>query len=169
MTQQHEDGRAVFEALVGELDYPMFVVTTAAGSDRSGCLVGFATQVSIQPPRYLVAISVNNRTHRVATNAQRLAVHVLGSEQVDLASLFGEQTGDEVDKFARCSWTPGPDGVPILAAAAGWFSGPIVQRQPFGDHEGFVVEPDAGRGPSGDVRPLSFAQVRDFDPGKEAD
>src|SRR5215208_7631728 len=36
-----------FEAIVAQLDYPMFIVTAAAGEERGGCLVGFATQASI--------------------------------------------------------------------------------------------------------------------------
>jgi hypothetical protein len=34
------DTNRSFQALVADLDYPMFVVTTAAGG-RAGCLVGF--------------------------------------------------------------------------------------------------------------------------------
>jgi hypothetical protein len=46
------------------LDHPMVVVTTRAGNERAGCLVGFATQVSIGPPRFLVGLSKRNRTYR---------------------------------------------------------------------------------------------------------
>jgi flavin reductase (DIM6/NTAB) family NADH-FMN oxidoreductase RutF len=35
-----------FERIVGELDYPMHVVTAAEGDERDGCLVGFLTQCS---------------------------------------------------------------------------------------------------------------------------
>ena len=59
------------------LDYPMYVVTAAAGEQRSGCLVGFGSQVSIDPPRWLVCISVVNHTHPVAEAADVLAVHLL--------------------------------------------------------------------------------------------
>ena len=38
------DFRGVFDELMGELDYAMLIVTTAAGGQRAGCLVGFATQ-----------------------------------------------------------------------------------------------------------------------------
>src|SRR4051794_41781759 len=51
--------------LIDELDYPMFIVTVAAGGERAGCLVGFATQCSINPPRFLVCLSDKNRTFRV--------------------------------------------------------------------------------------------------------
>jgi flavin reductase (DIM6/NTAB) family NADH-FMN oxidoreductase RutF len=47
-----------FDRLVAGLDYPMAIVTSAAAEDdRAGCLVGFTTQCSLNPPRYLVCIS----------------------------------------------------------------------------------------------------------------
>jgi flavin reductase (DIM6/NTAB) family NADH-FMN oxidoreductase RutF len=39
--------RSAFETIVATLDYPMFIVTTAAEGRRAGCLVGFGTQTSI--------------------------------------------------------------------------------------------------------------------------
>ena len=55
VSKRDEDrGTAQFDAFVGGLDYPVFVVTAAHGEERSGCLVGFATQASIDPPRMLV-------------------------------------------------------------------------------------------------------------------
>ena len=134
-----------FEEVVKVLDYPMFVVTTAADGTQGGCLVGFATQVSISPPRYLVGLSNKNRTYRLATRATHLVVHVLGAEHHGLAALFGGQTGDETDKFARCSWRPGPGGAPILDGVAGWFSGRILERLPMGDHVGMLLEPGSGQ------------------------
>ena len=63
--------------LVSELDYPMFIVTVATSGERAGCLVGFATQCSIDPPRFLVCLSVKNRTYRVAKNANAMVVHLV--------------------------------------------------------------------------------------------
>ena len=112
-----------FEDVAELLDYPMFVVTTASNGRRAGCLVGFATQISIDPARFLVGLSVNNHTHQVAADASRLVVHLLDADSMDVARLFGEKTGDEVDKFAQCAWSPGPDGVPVLDEPPAWFSG----------------------------------------------
>jgi len=61
-----------FEKLVSLLDYPMFVVTTRAGDESAGCLVGFASQVSIRPPRFIVGLSKCNHTYRVAEGASHL-------------------------------------------------------------------------------------------------
>src|SRR5437763_12898343 len=97
-----------FNAFVAELEYPMYVVTAAAGGERDGCLVGFATQCSIHPPRFLVCISVKNHTYPVALRADALVVHLVPEEGVALAELFGGETGDRADKFSGVEWEPGP-------------------------------------------------------------
>ena len=158
---------SAFDDLVSRLDYPMFVVTTYDGQTRAGCLVGFATQCSIDPARFLVCLSDKNHTHRVAAGAQTGAVHVLREEQHDVAELFGSLTGDEVDKLARCAWHEGPYGLPLLADCAGWFAGRVLERHPAGDHTAHLVEvTDAGGG--GDAALLAFDDVRDLEPGHEA-
>ncbi len=156
-----------YDAFVAGLDYPMFVVTTAAQGERSGCLVGFTTQASIDPPRLLVCLSVQNHTYRVASRAALLAVHVLDPEQRDLAELFGEQTGDTTDKFSQCSWSPGPDGVPLLEDCPRFVVGRVVGRQAFGDHVGHLLEPvevEAHRSSEA----MGIEEVEDLDPGHEA-
>jgi len=150
------------------LDYPMFVVTTKSADVRAGCLVGFSTQASINPARFLIGLSDKNHTYRVAQNASRLAVHVLDQKDRDLASLFGEQTGDEIDKFAQCRWHEGPDGVPILDDAAAWFSGPVLSRDRVGDHIAHLIEVDAAELLQPEGALLKFSSVRDFEPGHEA-
>jgi flavin reductase (DIM6/NTAB) family NADH-FMN oxidoreductase RutF len=47
-----------------------------------------------------------------STGANTLVVHFVPEQAEELALLFGGETGDEVDKFARCEWRPGPDGDP---------------------------------------------------------
>ena len=154
---------------VGALDYPMYVLTLDGGEPygRSGCLIGFATQCSIAPPRFLVCLSRENRTYRAAAGARCVAVHSLDPSHRDIAELFGACTGDEIDKFERCAWTPGPDGVPLLERCLGWFVGRIGARVDLGDHEGLVLEPTHVGGRSTEPL-LTFAQVRDLEPGHPA-
>ena len=157
-----------FEELVSLLDYPMYVVTTRAGGESAGCLVGFTSQVSIRPPRFLVGLSKRNHTFRVAEGATHLAVHLIERRHSELARLFGGETGDEVDKFARCAWHSGPHGLPILDDAAGWFVGEVLNRYDVGDHVGHVLEPVAGNAPDRFEQLVTFSDVRDLDPGHEA-
>ena len=37
----------MFGEIVADLDYPMLMVTVAAGEEMAGCLLGFASQCSI--------------------------------------------------------------------------------------------------------------------------
>jgi flavin reductase (DIM6/NTAB) family NADH-FMN oxidoreductase RutF len=146
----------------------MFVVTTRAGGQSAGCLVGFASQVSIHPHRFLVGLSKRNRTYRVAETTDHLAVHLLERRHCELARLFGSETGDSVDKFARCAWHSGPSGLPILDDAAGWFVGSVLNRYDVGDHVGFLLEPVAGDAPEKFEQLVTFSDVRDLEPGHEA-
>ncbi len=156
-----------FQSIVGALEYPMIIVTTAAGERRAGCLVGFSTQASIEPPRFLVCISRSNHTLAVAADATTMVVHFPSRAETELAELFGSQTGDEVDKFARCAWHEGPGGVPVLDAVPNWVAGRIVDRLDLGDHVGHLLEPIAGE--RGDEPPdLDFQQVRDIEAGHPA-
>jgi flavin reductase (DIM6/NTAB) family NADH-FMN oxidoreductase RutF len=157
-----------FEKLVSLLDYPMFIVTTRAGDQSAGCLVGFTSQVSISPHRFLVGLSKRNHTFRVAEGATHLAVHLIERRHGELAQLFGGETGDEVDKFARCAWRSDPNGIPILDGAAGWFVGQVLSRYDLGDHVGFLLEPVDGRAPDKLEQLVTFSDVRDLDPGHDA-
>jgi flavin reductase (DIM6/NTAB) family NADH-FMN oxidoreductase RutF len=156
----------MFNRLMAQLDYPMFIVTTAAGGERAGCLVGFASQVSIDPPRFLAGLSVKNRTFRVASEAEVLVVHLVPQEAEELAELFGGETGDETDKFAQCRWRPGPAGAPVLTDLENWFAGLIVGRHDLGDHRGFLLEPIEGQAGESEAG-LTFRRAKGIEPGHE--
>jgi flavin reductase (DIM6/NTAB) family NADH-FMN oxidoreductase RutF len=156
-----------FDDLVGGLDYPMFIATTRAGDELAGCLLGFATQCSIDPPRFLVCLSDKNRTCRVARAAEAIAVHFVPSTAEDLAELFGGETGDELDKFARCEWREGHGGLPILSKCDNWFVGTILARHELGDHVGFLLDPIEVHGGT-PIDEFTFHRARRIDPGHEA-
>ena len=112
-----------FADLMVGLDHPMAIVTTASGEVRSGCLIGFHCQCGIEPPRYAIWLSKANHTYRVGGLCETFAVHFPAADDHELAELFGTETGDETDKFARISWTRGPDDVPLLDACPTRFVG----------------------------------------------
>ncbi|HET6816259.1 MAG TPA: flavin reductase family protein [Mycobacteriales bacterium] len=145
----------------------MYVVTTRASGDHAGCLVGFTTQTSIDPPRFLACISKANATARTVASASHVAVHLLGPDNVDLARLFGEESEDWADKFARCDWHDGPYDVPVLDGAPAWFAGEIVDRVDVGDHTGLLLAPVATGGQATSDY-LTFQQLKNLDPGHPA-
>jgi flavin reductase (DIM6/NTAB) family NADH-FMN oxidoreductase RutF len=119
------------------------------------------------PPRLLVCLSKANHTYGVAARAGSVAVHRLAPSDHDLAELFGERTGDEIDKFARCDWTEGPGGVPLLDRAPATLVGDIEHRFDLGDHEGLLLRPTQVW-QRANVLPLMFSAVRDLDAGHPA-
>ena len=96
-----------------------------------------------------------------------MGLHLLGEDQVDLARLFGEETGDLVDKFASVDWRLGPTGAPLLVDAAVSMEGQILGHFSVGDHEAFLmrgVRAVAGRHPG----LLTFRNGPPLQPGHPA-
>ena len=157
-----------FDAVVAGLNTPMVVVTTAAGGERSGCLVGFHSQSSIDPIRYCVWISKANHTYGVIVRATHFAVHFLSDQDHELAELFGGSTGDTVDKFAHVDTSLGAGETPIINRC----SNRLVARRTAlvdegGDHVCVIGEPV-------DVKftpfvPLRISKVADVSAGHPAD
>ena len=146
----------------------MTIVTTSTGGEKAGCLVGFATQCSIDPPRYAAWISRNNHTLGVALQAKALAVHFPSADDLPLARLFGGETGDEIDKFARCRWREGPGGVPLLEDCVRWFVGEVIEQIPTDDHVGFLLAPIEASSGDGWPGQLGFQAARAIEPGHDA-
>src|SRR5688500_7430192 len=127
----------------------MFIATVPG----DGCLVGFATQCSIDPLRFLVCLSNKNKTYRLARDATHMALHVVPEDREDLAQLFGGETGDDVDKLTRVEWSAGPGGAPLIDGCP-YSAGPILDRFEVGDHVAFVLEVETKEG---SATPMRFA------------
>jgi len=157
------------ERLVALADPAMVLVTTVAGTERAGCLVGFHTQCSIDPFRYAIWLSKANHTFRVSLLARHWAVHFLDAADLDLAELFGGRTGDQVDKFAACAWQPHATGVPLLDRCPHRL---VVRRVALldegSDHVCLVTEPIEVHG-TGPAAPMRLSRVAHLSPGHEAD
>lgn len=157
--------QALFDRLMAQLDHPMFVVTVQGSDGPSGCLVGFASQISISPALFLVGLSRQNHTLRKSLQAKFFAVHVIPRDEGQLARLFGEETGDRIDKFQTCEWREGPHGVPILQDSSAWFVGEALMRLDLGDHIGHVLSPVAVSPDRELSEYLTFDDVKGFRAG----
>ena len=156
-----------FDELISAGDPAMIVVTAAGSAGRAGCLVGFHSQCSISPFRYAIWISTANHTAHVAPTAEHLGLHFLSAPDRHLAELFGSVSGDDADKFERCSHTQRRNGVPELTDCANRM---IVRRvatlDEGGDHLCLTVEPIAVT--HGPYDPLRLSMVADISAGHPA-
>jgi flavin reductase (DIM6/NTAB) family NADH-FMN oxidoreductase RutF len=103
-------GVAAFQQIAATIDYPMWIVTAADGRERSGCLVGFATQCSIDPVRFGAWISKANHTFPIASRTEVLVVHALDEDDMALAQFdSGDHVGHLLAPFAgEARERPGP-------------------------------------------------------------
>jgi len=117
----------------------LLIVTAEASGGRAGCLLCFATKGNLDPPRFLLCLPRRNRTFRVAAWAETLVAHILGPKHRQLASLFGEQIGDE-GQVRPLSLAAGT-GRTAMGGCEHWFAGRILDRLHTGDHVAVLVEP----------------------------
>ena len=160
------DVRAAFNAIVGNLEYPMFIVTARAGDERLGCLVGFATQTSIDPPRFAVCLSHRNRTYRRGHDADVLGVHCVPADARRWPSCSAARPGTRSTSSRAATGTTGPRACPILDACVNWFVGRVLHRIAAGDHDLFLLEPVAAS--AGDQDEFTFHRAKRIEPGHEA-
>ena len=153
-----------FDAILADVDTPLYIVTVAAGEERGGCLVGFATQCSIKPPRFGVWLSKVNRTYRIAQRASTVLVHLLREGDRDLARLFGGETGDQTDKFRNLELEVGPNECPVIPRCD-WFAGSILDRVDTGDHVAYVLAPWGGKCERRGERQLRYREISDVEAG----
>lgn len=157
-----------FDRFVAAVDHAMVAVTVADGDGHpAGCLVGFHTQVSIDPPRYMVCLSTANHTYSVALGAEVLAVHLLGAGDRELAEALGGETADEDPlKLDRIRWSPHPrSGTPVLDGPTHWFLGRVQERVDAGDHVMFLLSPLEARAPEEPAEPLRLDEASGIEPG----
>jgi flavin reductase (DIM6/NTAB) family NADH-FMN oxidoreductase RutF len=157
----------MFEDLTDMLDYPVFVVTTQVAGQPSGCLVSFAGRASANPPIFQVCIPKSSDTFTAASRTQHLAVHVLARHHRTLAELFGGRAANDAERFHRCRWRAGPEGMPILDDAIAWFVGRIIGWVEVGDHVLYALQPAATWVPESADDPLYLSDLDDSDAGDD--
>ena len=88
-------------------------VITARRTDGHPCgLAATAvTSFSARPPSLLVSVSHESRCHRALSESERFGVHLMRSDELELAHVFADR-GD--DKFAGVDWS-WDDGVAHIA------------------------------------------------------
>ena len=167
-TSSAVDGDA-FDTLMASLDPPMVVVTTAAGDERAGCLIGFHAQSSIADPHYCLWLSKANHTYRVALRSEHFAVHFLGQDDLAMAEHFGTTTGEEVDKFADLEVEADEHGVPLVAALPHrLLLDRVAVRDDGGDHVCVTCRVRDAQAP-GRFTPLRLSDADHLEPGHDAE
>jgi len=114
-------------------------VTIVSTLDDHGHPVGLTVNsfnsVSLKPALVLWSLAVSSDSLPAFTANKSFAVSVLAADQLELCQRFASKTSD---RFEGVDWTPGLNGVPVLAGSVASFECVRVQRIAAGDHEIFL-------------------------------
>ena len=107
------------------------VITAWDGVAPHGITVNSFTSVSLAPPLILWCVAETASCAPVFVPGRDFSVHVLASDQEEVALRFARRSGD---KFEGHAWSRGPCGVPRLPGCAAEFRCRVTERLPGGDH-----------------------------------
>ena len=139
------DSTEAFDAIVASVPTPFYVVTTAAGGERAGCLVGYASRCSIDPPRFAVWLSKVNHTYRIAVGgAARSSCTSCAPGTTSSPHCSAGRPATTSTSSPASTGSPVPTAAPVLGGLD-WFAGAILDRVDTGDHVAFVLAPFGGR------------------------
>lgn len=109
-------------AVLGKLDYEIFVLTAAHQDRCNGQIVCWVVPATIVPqvPRILVGVGRMTFTRELIEMSRRFVLNLLGKDQWPLIAHFGFRSGREIDKFATLPFERGVTGSPILRGTVGY-------------------------------------------------
>ncbi|MGL5810929.1 MAG: flavin reductase family protein, partial [Nocardioides sp.] len=121
------------------------VITTWCGEPAGFCATSL-TSVSLAPPVVSFAVAVESASGRAWATVRHGLVHLLHSDQRELASQFARSGAQ---KFAdRSYWRRGPEGQPLLDGVLAWLLISPRTRLVVGDHLVVLGDVEASSGPS---------------------
>lgn len=134
-------------------------VTVITALDGDGHPVGMTANsfnsVSLDPPLIVWSLRLNSRSFADYAKARRFVVNILAEDQIEVSNRFAKWAPD---RFDGVEWTPGAEGVPLLAGCAAHLECRAEASYPGGDHMLFLgrVERIDRRA----VKPLAFGAGR---------
>jgi len=119
------------------------VVVTAPGEPPTGFTATSFTSVSLDPPLVSFCVAKTASVWPTVRGAGLVAVHVLTAGQESVARTFAAPGTDRFARHAAAggTWTPGPDGVPILDDVLAVLICEVVNHVEAGDHVIVVASP----------------------------
>jgi len=129
-----------FDNALHLLTAPVTVVGASSAGVLGGLTAAWVTRVSLLPPLLVVAIGRKRHTWGVLAAADELSISVLHEDQLEVARLFGMNSGRDIDKWALTPHDLIGDGVPVVADCSARYLCRLTDRFATGDHDCLVCE-----------------------------
>lgn len=161
MTTEPLFDSAEFRQVCGHFPTGVTAVTaTAAGGAVAALTVNSFTSVSLSPAKVLFCVATSSSSFKVLVAADRIAIHILGQDQEDIARRFATSGLTGAEKLSGVSWSPGPDGVPLLPGTPAILAGVRDDVITSGDHVIVLLDIDHVHLKPTKVPALSFYRGR---------
>lgn len=150
-----------------KMNYGLYIVSSQADGQRSGCVVNTLAQVTAEPPKLTVSVSKNNLTTEIIRKAGFFTGVVL-DQDADMIYIgrFGFRTGRDLDKFDGIEYREDEQGMPYPTGhAVARYSCKVLQEIDLGTHIMFVGEVLEAETLS-DKEPLTYAYYHAVKKGK---
>jgi flavin reductase (DIM6/NTAB) family NADH-FMN oxidoreductase RutF len=119
-----------FKAAFREHPAGVAIITAVADGSAVALTATSVASVSAEPPLIMFSVSALSSSTPTILQAETIVVHLLSSDQLDIAKL-GATHG--IDRFADLSiWSTFPTGEPYFHAVRSWIRCRIVSRTPAG-------------------------------------
>lgn len=107
------------------------VITADAGDGPVGLTATSVSSISAEPPLLIFSLSGQSSSAPTIARADTLVVHLLGSEQLEIAKLCATSG---IDRFADDSlWERLESGEPYFPSAHAWIRGRVIDRMTAGN------------------------------------
>lgn len=138
-----QDRGTILDALTN-LSHGVYVLGTRRGREMTAMTVAWVAQVCELPPCVAVAMRDDRYTHDVVLESATFSLSILRDDQVDVATHFGETSGEYHDKLHGVPYGQSPNGSPVLLDCMAYLDCKVLDTARAGDHTVFIGEVMAG-------------------------
>ena len=158
MDKDPQDRNSILDAL-GHMTHGVYVLGTRRGRQSNAMAASWVMQTSERPPCVAVAVRNDRYTHDILLGSETFALSVLRDDQVNVATHFGESSGEYSEKLRGVPYGLTPNGSPYLLDCLAYLDCRVMDRARAGDHTVVIGEATAG-----ETLDASFPLI--YDPGE---
>jgi flavin reductase (DIM6/NTAB) family NADH-FMN oxidoreductase RutF len=116
------------------------IVTSAHNGVAHGMTVSSFTSLSLDPPRILIALSQDSRTHDLVSRSQVFGVTILAEEDEELSDRFAGRIPDDGDRLSGVETFTLQTGSPLLRGGLAHFDCRVTETFASGMNTLFIAE-----------------------------
>ena len=134
-------GSRIEPAVLKDLSYGLYVMTSLYNDQMNGQIVNSVNQVTSEPVRIAVTVNKKNLTHDFVQESKLFGISILDeTTPMSFFELFGFTSGRDVDKLSQVRHRKGFTGCPLVHENALSFVEAVVFKEiDLGSHTIFIV------------------------------